>query len=341
MAERWLEGLPERARAKLPTPVWRYVEAGAGDEATTVEATRAWGDVRLHPRALAGVGEVSLATSLLGTATDTPLAVAPTSMQRSIHPDGEQAMVAGAEAAGALVVVPSNAGTRFAELGTTRPWWLQAYLPPRRDASLTVWEAARDAGAAAIVLTVDTPFPGTKYGVDDADWADLDLSWWRCNFTEPDSERWAADLTLDDVTWLRDAVGLPVVVKGVLRADDARACVDAGAAAIWVSNHGGRQLDRAVSTAVALPDVAAAVGEQVPVYADGGIRSGLDALVALALGADAVFVGRPALHALADGGAQGVTRLLRDLADELREALHLAGCATPAQARTAGLVAPR
>ncbi len=189
-------------------------------------------------------------------------------------------------------------------------------------------------GARAVVLTADTPFPGTKYGVDDADWTGIDLSWWRTNFAEPESpDPWKGALAPDDVAWLGDRAGVPVVVKGVLRADDAVRCLDAGATAIYVSNHGGRQLDRSVPTARALREVVAAVGDRAEVYVDGGIRSGLDAMAALALGARAVLVGRPALHALALDGARGVERVLTDLSEELAEALVLAGCGTPADTR--------
>jgi 4-hydroxymandelate oxidase len=198
---------------------------------------------------------------------------------------------------------------------------------------LPVLEGAAAAGASAIALTVDTPFPGSKYATDDeSTWTGVDLSWWRVNFADPEFDRWAPDLGLHDIGWLQDRSGLPVVVKGVLRADDAQRCVDAGAAAIWVSNHGGRQLDRAVSTATALREVAQAVGERVEVYVDGGVRSGVDAMAALALGAHAVFLGRPVLHALAVDGAAGVERLLTELTTELTEVLHLAGCATPREA---------
>jgi 4-hydroxymandelate oxidase len=313
--------------------VWSYVESGSYAEVTVGEATRAWSAVRFRPRVLHGESSPDLSTTLLGETYASPLGVAPTAMQPAIHPLGERATVAGAEAAGALCVLSSNCGTRWEHLGATRPWWLQAYLPSRRELMLPVLEGAKAAGASAIALTVDTPFPGSKYAADDdAAWTGIDLSWWRVNFADPEFDRWAPDLGLDDIGWLRDSSGLPVVVKGVLRADDAQRCVDAGAAAIWVSNHGGRQLDRAVSTATALREVAEAVGARAEVYVDGGVRTGVDALAALALGARAVFLGRPVLHALAVDGAAGVERLLAELTTELEEVLQLAGCATPGEA---------
>ena len=324
---RWLDGVEDAALRAMPPPVSVYVRSGSYGEESVREAEQAWRSVRFRTRVLRGGGVPDLTTTLLGTQVSSPLAVAPTAMQRAVHPGGEAAMAAGVAAAGTLQVVSSNAGTLFADLGSG-PWWLQAYLPTDREAMAPVLEAAVEAGASAVVLTSDTPFPGPKYAADAQDWTGVDLDWWRLNFADPKPDRWARDLTPADVTWLRERAGVPVVVKGVLRGDDALRCLHAGADAVYVSNHGGRQLDRAVPTAHALREVVAAVGDRADVYVDGGIRSGLDALAALALGARGVFVGRPALYGLAVDGARGVTRVLRDLETELREALELAGCAT-------------
>jgi len=325
---RWIDGLAELARHAMHPAVFSYVQSGSYGEISVREATRAWEAVRFRPRVLRGHGAVDLATSFLGTPVATPIGIAPTAMQRAVHPLGERAMLAGAGAAGALCGVSSNAGTRFADLGTEGPWWLQVYLPARRELMLPALEDAVAGGAAALALTVDTPFAGSKYAADAQDWTGIDISWWRVNFADPGLGRWAPDLGLDDITWLHERSGLPVLVKGVLRGDDAQRCVDAGAAAIYVSNHGGRQLDRAVDTASALREVVSAVGDRTEVYVDGGIRSGVDALAALALGARGVLVGRPALYALAVDGARGVERLLTELGTELGEVLLLAGCAT-------------
>jgi len=198
--------------------------------------------------------------------------------------------------------------------------------------------AAVAAGARAVVLTVDTPVVGTKY--DDGEiWRTTPPDWLRVNLGDAADAPKARDLGPSDVSWLHQVTGLPVVVKGVLSPEAAAAAVVAGAAAVWVSNHGGRQLDAAPSTAQALGPVVDRVAGAVPVYVDGGVRSGIDALAALATGADGVFLGRLPLYALAVDGGSGVRRLLDDLAEELTEALLLSGSARPTAAR--GLIAGR
>jgi 4-hydroxymandelate oxidase len=188
------------------------------------------------------------------------------------------------------------------------------------------------AGARAVVLTVDTPVVGTKYDDGPSVWDVVDPSWLQVNYPptygdQPGDEK-ATDLGPHDVDWLATTSGLPVVVKGVLRAGDARRCVDAGAAAVWVSNHGGRQLDYAAATADCLADVVDEVGPDAEVYVDGGVRNGRHALTALALGARAVFLGRPPLYALTVDGSAGVRRLLDELTEELVDNLRLAGCSS-------------
>ncbi|WP_432479746.1 alpha-hydroxy acid oxidase [Nocardioides sp. GXQ0305] len=334
----WQADLAERARAAMPAAMWQYVSSGAREGVTAAEAGAAWRDVRFLPRVLQDVSHVDPATDVLGHRLATPVGIAPTALLRAAHPEGEVAMARGAAAAGALHVVSSNAGHPFAALRLGGPWWLQAYVPPDRDSLGPVLEAAVAAGASAVVLTADTPVAGTKYRPREQDWEGVDLSWFRTNFAAPGETRWATDLGPRDIGWLREVSGVPVVVKGVLRADDARRCVGAGADAVWVSNHGGRQLDRTVATRDALPDVAAAVGEQVQVYVDGGVSSGLDVLAALSLGADAAFVGRLAVHALAAGGADEVAATLDRLTAELVEGMRIAGCARVSD--TPGIAGP-
>jgi 4-hydroxymandelate oxidase len=331
---RWLDGLEERARQTVPPHILEYVLQGAGASVTAFEAPASWADVRLAPRVLRDVTQVDLTTRLLGHAYQVPWGVAPTTLQRSVHPDGEVAMARACVDAGSPLVVSSNAGTRFEAIGSTGVgWWLQIYLPRNRELAAPLLARAVAAGARAVVLTVDTPVVGSKITETGRSVFELVPSeQLRVNFDEAydaqSGAEKAADLGPADIAWLHAQTGLPVVVKGVLRGDDARMCVEAGAAAIWVSNHGGRQLDRVVSTASALPRVRQAVGESVQVYVDGGIRSGLDILTALALGADAVFAGRPPLLALADGDA-GVRRWHDELRTELTEAMCLSGATTP------------
>lgn len=324
--------LEERARLRLPEAVHRYVRQGAGAGVSASEAVAAWDEYRLVPRVLRDVSRVDMTATLLGTKRSTPFGIAPTTMQRAAHPDGEVAMARAAAAAGSLIVLSSNAGSTFEDVAATgASWWLQMYVTAERPASKPVLERAADAGAKAIVLTVDTPVVATKLDGDgETVWDLAEPGWLRVNFPEgyddeaPENEK-ATDLGPEDIDWLRDVTGLPVVVKGVLHPADARRCVEAGAAAVWVSNHGGRQLDYAVPTAEALRPISAELAGRAQVFVDGGIRSGRHALVAGALGADAVFLGRPPFFALADDGEAGVQRLLNALAVELGEAMRLAG----------------
>lgn len=342
---RWVAGLEDRARLHLPSPVFDYVVQGARDSHATAEAEGSWERWALHPRVLRDTTVVDPATTVLGRRSAVPFGVAPTTLQRAIHPDGELAMARALACVDGLMVVSSNAGTSFADLGATGVrWWVQCYLPSDRDLARPLLQRAVDAGAEAVVLTVDTPVVGTKYPRDPEGtvvWDVVDPSTLRVNFdpgydATPGSHK-ALDLGPRDVDWLASATGLPVVVKGVLRPDDADRAIRAGADAVWVSNHGGRQLDRAPTTASVLADVAGAVDGRAQVYVDGGIRTGLDVVTALALGADHTFLGRPPLWALAEG-EQAVVRLLHELRDQTVEALRLCGACDVRD--TLGLVSP-
>ena len=336
MSQRYADLVERVAQERLAEEVFRYLSQGSGDGISAGEAQQAWDRLRFVPRVLRDVTQVEVSTTLLGTEVSSPFAVAPTTLQRAVHPEGERAMAQGARDSGSLVVVSSNAGTKFADVGATgAPWWLQVYVTADRSATEPVVQAAVDAGARALVLTADTPVVARKDVGARPVWDLVEPDWLRANFPAGDEGspalQKATDLGPGDIDWLAGRFGLPVVVKGVLHPADARRCVDAGAAAVWVSNHGGRQLDPAVDTATALADVAAEVSGETEVYVDGGLRRGRHCLAALALGARAAFVGRPALYALADGGAGGVTRLLTELREELVEALRLAGLATLAE----------
>ncbi len=332
---RWIDTLEAAAAEKLPEAVHRYYRQGAAGGISVGEATAAWSAYRFRPRVLNDVSTIDLSTTVLGTPVDAPILVAPSTMQRMVDPDGEIAMARGVGAANSVLGVSSNAGTMFTDFGATGvPWWLQIYVVRNREITERMLDAAVEGGARAIVLTVDTPVVGRKEDEGETVWDLVQPGQLLANL--PDGE-WtdddlakADDLSPDVIGWLAERTGLPVVVKGVLRGDDAKRCADAGAAGIIVSNHGGRQLDGSIPTAQALPEVAEALaGTGTEVYVDGGIRRGEHILAALALGARAVFVGRPALWALTVGSAPGVTRLLTDLATELDHALRLSGHPTP------------
>lgn len=330
-----LDALEGEARRVLPPAAFAYYRQGARDGVSAAEAEESWARHRLVPRVLRGVGAVSTATTLLGAECQAPVGVAPTSMQRAADSRGEVATASACAAAGVPLVLSSNATATFtdvAETGVT--WWLQAYLPQDRELARPMLEAAVDAGARAVVLTVDTPVVGTKYDHGEGViWDQVPPAWVGTNLGAAAGAPKARDLGAADIAWLADVTELPVVPKGVLDPEDARRAADAGASALWVSNHGGRQLDRVAATADCLARVVEAVDDDVEVYVDGGIRSGLSVLTALALGARACFLGRLPLYALAAGGEDGVRSMLTTLSGELEEALRLSGCADPSEAR--------
>ena len=312
----------QEAARLLSEDVRRYYAGGAGEERTLAEAETAWQAVRLRPRVLRDVSAVDTSVELLGTRLATPVLCGPSAAHGLAHPEAEAATARGVAAAGSLLVLSTRATLLPAEVAAPGPWWWQAYVVKDRGLTRARAEAAVAAGARAVVLTGDVPWLGSRGGA-----TRLDLTGAPAPGDEQDPS-----IGLDAIGLLAEATGLPVLVKGVLRGDDAQACLDAGAAGVVVSNHGGRQLDRAVATARALPEVADAVAGRAPVLVDGGLRSGLDVLCALALGADAVLLGRPVLWALASGGADGVRDCLDAVTADLRHCLGLAGAARLAEA---------
>ena len=322
------------AAAALPPEVVDYYAGGSGGEVSLDEATAAWSAVRLRPRVLRDVSSVDTSLDLLGTVLRTPVLVAPTALHGLAHADAERGTARGAADAGSLLVLSTRSSTVLEDV-PAGPWWMQAYVLRDRGLTRALVQRAAVAGATAVVLTGDTPYVGLKRRTGPPPRGAEHLA----NLAQHRAPGSAAgddveqdpSVGLEAVEELAAASGLPVLVKGVLRGDDAVACLDAGAAGVVVSNHGGRQLDRAVPTARALPEVADAVGGRAPVLVDGGVRSGLDALTALALGADALFVGRPVLWALAAGGADGVRACLDALTADLAHTMALAGAASLAQ----------
>jgi 4-hydroxymandelate oxidase len=349
-----LEAVEAAARERLERGVYDYVAGGADDERSMADAQAAWSRLRLRPRVLRDVSEVSMVTTVLGSRLEVPLLVAPMAYHRMAHPDGEAASGAGAAAAGAGYILSTQATMTVEEVAGAIPdamRWFQVYVVRDRGWTTDLVARAAAAGYRALVLTVDVPVLGNRLrdlrndfrlptGLKPANAPPAGAARQRELDVDPLAQAGQFDpgLTPEVVGWLADRSGLPVLVKGVLRGDDALACLEAGAAGVVVSNHGGRQLDTVVATADALAEVAAAVGDRGEVYVDGGIRRGTDVVKALALGARAVLVGRPVLWGLAVGGAAGVERVLSGLAGELRLAMAL--CGAPDLARlTPDLVA--
>ncbi len=328
-----------QARQALPPEVVAYVEAGSWAEITAGEAVDAWRQIRLRPRVLRDVSRPDLSTTILGAPLAAPLLSAPSAYHGLLHPDGEVATAAGVAAAGTLLVLSSRSSAGIEEVAAAAgAWWYQVYVLADRVLTAQLVKRAARAGAGALVLTGDTPVTGTK---PRAPAIPLPAGLRHANTGRHMAAGVLADegaalaATTQDASvgpeaigWLADLSGLPVLVKGVLRDDDAAMCIEAGAAGLIVSNHGGRQLDQAVATADALVEVVEAAAGRVPVIVDGGVHDGVAALSALALGASAVMVGRPVQWALAAGGAAGVEQLFAELSADLRRAMVLAGAGT-------------
>lgn len=306
----------EAAQA-LPVEVHRYYAGGAGQQVSVDEAEQAWQALRLRPRVLRDVSRVDTAVELLGVRLRTPVLAAPSAAHGLAHPEGERATARGVADAGSLLVLSTRSSVPVSDVGAPGPWWWQAYVVRDHERTRSRARLAAEAGAGAVVLTGDVPYLGRRAGA-----TRLDLTGRPLPGDEQDPS-----IGVEAISLLADASGgLPVLVKGVLRGDDALACLDAGAAGVVVSNHGGRQLDRAAPTAQVLAEVVDAVAGRAPVLVDGGLRSGLDVLCALAVGADAVLLGRPVLWALAAGGADAVRDCLDAVTDELAHCMGLAGC---------------
>lgn len=345
--------LERRAAERLPQHVYDYLRATAGSLDVLERQIAEWDAIRLRPRVMTGAAAPDTSTTVLGTPVATPVLVAPMAQQIDAHPDGEHATATGVAAAGSLLGVSTNTAVRFDRIASAgAPWWFQLYVTQDRSLSVALLDRAVAAGASAVLLTVDItrlrhPRPGSLVSVEPSEWTDGRTGARLVNLS-PEELR-AADgggavgdrsLGLDAIAWVAETSGLPVVIKGVLRGDDADRVVRAGAAGVVVSTHGGRGLPSSVGSASVLAEVVAAVEGRAEVYADSGIRSGSHVAAALAIGARAVFVGRPAMWGLAVDGAAGVADVLRSVTDELVAAMDLLGAGSVADL-TPDLVAPR
>ena len=317
------------ARERLDENAWEYFRGGAGDESTMRENVAAFARWKLRPRALVDVTSIDTSTTVLGTRVSAPILIAPVAMQKLAHPEGEAATARAAAKAETIMVLSSSATMRpgaVAEAAPGAPRWFQVYVFRDRGITHSLIDEACEYGYSALVLTVDVPILGRREGA------------LRIGFHIPGGLEVVGDIfegidpsvSWRDLEWLAGH-GLPVVLKGVLTPEDARVGIDHGAAAIVVSNHGGRQLDGVPASIDALPPVVDAVEGRAEILLDSGVRRGVDVLRAVALGAQAVLVGRPVAYALAADGEEGVVHVLRLLRDEVELGLRLLGCTSPAE----------
>jgi 4-hydroxymandelate oxidase len=336
------------ARARMEPNAYDYFAGAAGDERTLAENRRAFERLMLRPRVLVDVSVIDASTQVLGQPLSFPVMLAPTALNRLGHPDGEVAAARAAGAAGTVMVLSTTASSTIEEVAAaaTGALWFQLYVYRDRAVTRDLVRRAEAMNYRALVLTVDMPRMGRR---------ERDL---RNRFTlppgisirnlevagRPDAAGWSAEssfmeyvhdlldptLTWDAIGWLKSITRLPILIKGVLTAEDAACAIASGADGIVVSNHGGRQLDGSIATIDALPEIAARVAGRMPLLLDGGVRRGTDVLKALALGASAVLIGRPYLWGLAADGEAGVGRVLNLLRAEFELAMALSGCPTVA-----------
>jgi L-lactate dehydrogenase (cytochrome) len=365
-----IQDLRVLAKRRLPRAVFDYIDGGADAGVTQRENCRVFEDVVFRPRSAVATPGAALATTVLGHRLTLPVLLGPVGNCRMFYPRGEAVAARAAGLAGTAYVLSTLSGTRLEEVkeATSGPCWYQVYLCGGRETALAAIARAKAAGFTALVATIDTPVPGmrekdVRNGVKELlsgnPLAALPFVWqfvarprWLAaffadgglmkfpNVVLPEGPMPYADVGTalsqsvvcwDDLTWLREAWKGPIVVKGVHTADDARRAVDAGASAVVVSNHGGRQLDGVAATLRVLPEVVAAVGSRTEVLLDGGIRRGSDVVKALCLGARAVLIGRAYAYGLGAGGEAGVTRAIEILRADLTRTLKLLGCPSVAE----------
>ncbi len=356
----------QAARRRLPRMVYEFIEGGAEDEHSLAANRRAWDAMTFRPRVLVDVGEIAHSTVVAGQELDVPIILAPTGLSRLAGPDGEHAAASAAHEHGTVSVVSTSSSTSLEEVAAraASPQWFQLYPWANREVTTGLIDRARASGSTTLVITVDVPVtggrerdarvgmtvpprisPGTVLDVmSHPRWAWHLVAGPKITFAnmlaafphlgsgvstlaEQSSALLNPHNVWEDLAWMREAWHGPVLLKGITTAEDARRAADAGVDGVIVSNHGGRQLDCLPGTAEVLPEVVSAVGSSIDVLVDGGIRRGTDVVKALALGAKAVLVGRPWLHALAAGGTPAVVDLLAMLTNELDRTLALVGCA--------------
>ncbi|XP_076339475.1 2-Hydroxyacid oxidase 1-like isoform X2 [Tachypleus tridentatus] len=342
-----LDDFENFAAKHLNKSAFDYYRSGANQEQTLRENIEAFRRLKLRPRLLRNVSCRDLSTTILGQPVSFPVGVAPTAMQKMAHPDGEVATARAAAAVGTVMTLSTIATSSIEEVAEAKPnglLWFQLYIYRDRKVTEELVRRAENAGYRALVLTIDTPMFGlrlpdarNKFSLPRhlrmANFGELDIKSNGIQEAKKESglNEYAASLfdpsiTWKDILWLKEITKLPLVVKGVLTAEDAKLALEYGASAILVSNHGARQLDGVPASVEVLPEIVQAVRGRCEIYLDGGVRTGTDVLKALALGARAVFVGRPLLWGLVYNGEQGAIQVLQMLKKELDLAMALAGC---------------
>jgi 4-hydroxymandelate oxidase len=320
------------ARERLQPAIYDYFAGGADDQLTVYDNAPAWQRVKLRPRVLRDVSAVDTRSAMLGAPVAAPIGIAPVAAHRLVHADGERATARGAAAADVLYVVSTMSTCSMEDIAEAAPGaarWFQLYVRGSLDRARPLVRRAEASGYTALVITVDVPILGFRRHEVVSLERRIELAHFpRAEADGNDADGGFVALTFEDLATIVSWTTLPVLVKGVLRADDAAACVRAGVAGIVVSNHGGRQLDTTVDPPTALAEIASAVGDVAEIYVDGGIRRGTDIVKALALGAHGVFVGRPVIWGLAVDGADGVRAVLHELTTELERAMKLCGVRT-------------
>jgi 4-hydroxymandelate oxidase len=335
------------AREKMGQGAFEYIAGGADDEVTLRRNREDFASIGLRPRYLVDVSNIDTVTTVLGDPLSFPVMLAPTAGHKLCCPEGEVATARAAASAGIIQVLSTLSTTKLEEVAeaTDAPKWFQLYIYKDREVTRHLVERAEAAGFRAICVTVDVPAIGNRERdrrnafsfppeLPLANLVDVHLEHLPVGVVGAASEsglgayiasKWDPSLTWDDLDWVRSLTRLPVVVKGLLTAEDALLAAEHGVSAVIVSNHGGRQLDGAPSGIAALPEVAEAVGDRVEVLVDGGFRRGTDVLKALALGARAVLIGRPYMYALTVGGEEALLAMLEMLRLELVNAMALTG----------------
>lgn len=361
-----VKDLARIARRTTPRSVFDYVHGAAEEELSIARARRAFAQVEFEPRVLHDVADVDTSTTILGSPASFPLIMGPTGFTRMMQHEGEIAVARAAERAGVPYTLSTMGTTSPDELKTAAPGganWFQLYLWKDREGTRRLIEQVRRAGYDTLVLTVDTPVAGNRLrdarnGLTIPPTLNLSTMWdmarhpaWWFNVLTTDPIEFASlrsfdgtvaelvakmfdpSLKIEDLAWLREEWSGTLVVKGIQSVTDAQRVVDAGADALVVSNHGGRQLDRAPTPLRLLPEVASAVGDRAEIYLDTGILSGADVLAAVGLGADACMVGRAYLYGLMAGGERGVDRMLQIMRDEAVRTMQLCGVSTVGELR--------